>query len=507
MNKKQLSLNMVSVIVAFVVSIAINFVTTPILNKALGDEAYGFIGMANDFITYATIISSVFNSVAGRFISFELHRDKVDRASRYFSSLFVVNLILAGLFAVIGIALVGNLEKVVTIPPYLVTDVKLTFGITFLNYILVVLTSVFTVSTYVKNRLDLEGIRNIISYAMKLAVIVFLFTCFDIKLYFLAIATVASTVVLAILNVNLRKKLIPEIKFNIKKFSITMVKRLASSGAWMAISNFSFTLMTGFDLLITNYMIGVKEMGILSAARSIPNTLISLVSTVGVVFTPSFVTLYAQNKIKDLVKEAGFSVRVMGAVLIVPLTGFIVFGHEFYSLWMPYKTPEEIRVLQIISVLTMMQSILNALTFPLAQLSVVTDKLKAPVAASFIIGSSNILIVIGLLKTTHLGLYAVAGISSLLLMIRYLTFNPIYAAKTLKCPWYTFYPPLIRSSLVTAGVMVLFLFLRRFIASDTWLQFGISIVIVGVIGYIFVVLTLLKKDELKNFIEKIKNRQ
>ena len=82
-----------------------------------------------------------------------------------------------------------------------------------------------------------------------------------------------------------------------------MVKRLASSGAWMAISNFSFTLMTGFDLLITNYMIGVKEMGILSAARSIPNTLISLVSTVGVVFTPSFVTLYAQNKIKDLLSQ------------------------------------------------------------------------------------------------------------------------------------------------------------------------------------------------------------
>ncbi|MGN1432220.1 MAG: hypothetical protein ACI4XI_00820, partial [Ruminococcus sp.] len=70
---KQMSINIIASIVAFGVTIGINFFLTPYLVSSLGTEAYGFIGLANNFVQYATIVTSALNSMAGRFISVEYH--------------------------------------------------------------------------------------------------------------------------------------------------------------------------------------------------------------------------------------------------------------------------------------------------------------------------------------------------------------------------------------------------------------------------------------------------
>ena len=44
-----------------------------------------------------------------------------------------------------------------------------------------------------------------------------------------------------------------------------------------------------------------------------------------------------------------------------------------------------------------------------------------------------------LLETTDLGLYAIAGVSVVVGLIRNMVFTPIYAAKCLEVKWTTFY--------------------------------------------------------------------
>ena len=73
-------------------------------------------------------------------------------------------------------------------------------------------------------------------------------------------------------------------------------------------------------------------------------------------------------------------------VLGVPIVGVMIFGSHFYSLWLPYKTINEIEMIQILSVLMMMQSVFNMLTISIAQLSVVTNKLKTTVFVSLFLG-------------------------------------------------------------------------------------------------------------------------
>ncbi len=69
---KQMSINIIASIVSFAVTIGINFFLTPYLVKELGSDAYGFIGLANNFVQYGTIITMALNSISGRFISISI---------------------------------------------------------------------------------------------------------------------------------------------------------------------------------------------------------------------------------------------------------------------------------------------------------------------------------------------------------------------------------------------------------------------------------------------------
>lgn len=503
MDKKQLSLNMVATIVAFIAQSGVDFYATPIIIAALGNEAYGYIGLAKDFIMYASVVATVFNSVAGRFISIEINRGNIKRGNEYFSSVLIANIILSIIFAIAGMIVIFNITNLFSVTPDLVNDVKITFAISFSNYILTILISIFTVSAYVKNRIDATAIRNTISYLIKLVFVLWLFTFFSPKMYFLALATIASTLFLGIANINLTRKIMPEIVFKFNNFRFSMVKELIASGGWLCITNLSNVMLTGLDLLLANIFLGGNIMGLLSTGRTIPNAMGSLIGTIGVVFTPQFVIEYANNKKEEIVKSANYSIKIMGFIMATPIIFLIVFGTNFYTLWLPTKNVDEITLIQIISVLVLIQSILNSMTMPLAQLSVVTNRLKIPVFVSLSLGLLNVGIVITLLKTTNIGVYAIAGVSSILLSIRYFFFNPMYAAYILGQKKNIFYKSLFRGIFLLTTILIIFVGIRNNINISSWKQFIISAFTICCLGYLISFLLLFSRGEQANLISII----
>jgi len=95
MNKKRILTNLISNIISFLVQLCINFILTPIIVVKVGDAAYGFVGLANNFVSYAAIITLVINSMAGRFITIEYVKKNEEKVNQYYSSIFFINAILA----------------------------------------------------------------------------------------------------------------------------------------------------------------------------------------------------------------------------------------------------------------------------------------------------------------------------------------------------------------------------------------------------------------------------
>lgn len=494
MGKKQNIKNIAMNIVSFIVQFAINFYVAPLVVNKVGTSAYGFISLANDFVSYVSVLATVFNSVAARFIANSFYRKEYEKANRYFNSLIVTNIIISSVLGLVGAAFVFYMEKFLTIPDNLLFDVKLTFILIFGSYIVSLLTLVFTTSTFVANRTDIQGVRNILQYVIRFILIVLLINLVSVHIYWVALATLVSAIVVAILNVRLTKKLTPELKISLKKASKMYSFELAKSGCWMALTSISVILLRGLDLTIANIYLGDNEMGLLSIARTIPNNMTSIIATIAPIFTPTFIAIYVKKNSSKLVGNVKESINAMAMLLFVPITCFIVFSYDFYSLWQPSLSQSELRLVTVLSTLTIIQAFFNSTTSTIAQLSVVVNKLKLPVLISFACGVVSITAEIVMIKFFDLGLYAIVLSSSVIMILRYVIFNSIYGAWCLKQNKKCFLITVIKTWISIPFLFMITYAIRYISPAKTWITLIVDLLISLLIGYIPMILIYGKKN-------------
>lgn len=505
MEKKQNYKNLAMNILAFGVQFIISFYVSPIIVSKVGAAANGFIGLANDFVSYASILATVFNSVASRFIANAFYKKEFEKANSYFNSLIVANLAISGILGGAGIILVANLDKALNIPISLLYDVKLTFALIFASYIVSLVTMVFTTATFVTNRTDIQGIRNIISHIVKFAMIIIFLNFVSVHIYWVALATLAASVVVAIMNVGLTKSLTSELTVNLRYAKKEYALELAKSGSWMALTSISVVLLRGIDLTVANLFLGEYEMGLLSIARTMPNNVTSIISTMAPIFTPVFIAYYAKKDISGLVENVKKTINTMAVILFVPVSGFLVFSYDFYALWQNSLTPDELMIVTVLSGITVVQAYFNSTTATMAQLSVVANKLKLPVFVSFGTGVLSLVIELILIIFTDLGIYAIVLVPTVVMILRYVVFNSVYAAYCLEQPKRCFLPAVLKTWLsipVLIGTMIL---VKLALPIDSWLDLCVDAVICGVIGYLEVLL-LYSRESVLGFLRKILRR-
>lgn len=477
---KNLSVNLF----AFLIQFVINFYVTRTVIAQCGTEAYGFLSLSNDFIVYLSVISSVLNSVSGRFISLAMNKGDIEKANKYFSSTLVANFVIVILFMLLGTILIPNIDRFINIPIELVTDVKITFMFTLISYAVTVAASVFTVSTYVTNKMDINGFRHAMQYLIRFVCILIFFVMWDVKIYAISIASLIAATCIALANIRLTKRLTPELSFKTKNFSWKAVKEIISSGCWISISNLSTIFIRYLDLVVANLLIDATAMGLLSSSRTMPNYVTSLISTLGTLFSPEFVILFAKNDMKNLIEKVKSAMNMMAFIIYVPVCGFIVYAKPFYSLWLETLSPEEINIVVILSTFTVVQALFNSVTLPVAQLSVVTNKVKLPVIVSFACGIVNLLVVYVLVKTTNLGVYAIVISSTCILLFRYIVFNCWYGEKMIGIAKGTFFKNLFRIVPICAILICTMIVIKNVIVPNGWIMFIISCVLAGGIGYL-----------------------
>lgn len=508
-SNRQMTVNIVAAVVSFAVTMGINFFLTPYLVQQLGTEAYGFIGLANNFVQYATIVTAALNSMSGRFISIAYHRGELDKASALFSSVLVADLMIAGVMMLLGAGVVLWIDVLLNVPAALVRTVKITFSLTFLAYIISIVAAVFTTAAYVKNRIDISSIRDIAANLLKAVLVVLLFMCFPAQLYFVALASVGSNLFLLAVNIRVRKKILPEIQVSFGRFEFPLVKMLIAAGVWMSLAQLSNTFISGLDLLVCNLYIGATMMGLMSIAKTIPGSIAVLINTIANVFAPKYTILYAKGDIPALVENVKRTSRLQSFLLTVPIAGFIVFGKDFYHLWQPDKTPQELKIICVISILSCVMYLFTAHTQALTMLNSVCNRMRLPVLTTLGVGVFSIVGVIVCLNVFALdeamAAYIIAGVSSCLMSIRALVFIPVYAAHLLKQRWTTFYPTMFKSILTFALLVLLFMLVHSFVSINSWFKLAAVCAGAAVMGYGLSLLLLFQKKEIMLFLSHRKH--
>lgn len=502
-NKKQLTINMVAQIVAFAVNLFISFFVTPYIIEQVGVEAYGFVGLSNEFIGYAQIITIALNSMAARFITIKLHEGDETSANKYFNSVLLANAILSVFLTVVGVFVIIFIDKLIAVPRELLFDVRMLWTLMFLNFILSIITSVFGVATFAKNKLYLSSLRQIEAQVIKVVVLMICMYFLPPSTWYIGLSAVIFTSIISRYNYLYTKKLLPEIKMDRKKFDFKTLCTLLASGIWNTVTKISGLLSSGLDLLITNKFVGATAMGILSLAKTVPNLILSAFGTVSSVFAPELTISYAKKHYKNIEEQLNFSVKLLGFFSCIPMAILFAYGAEFYGLWSP---TQDANLLQNLSIVTCFAFVFSLPLEPLWNIFTVTNKVKQ--SSLYLLTSSTISIIIVFISLVFVQnkvqqLYLIAGVSTCLSVIKSLIFLPLYGAKCLNFKKTTFYGPIIKNTFSVIIVTFFSIMLKRVIVIDSWLSLLVMCIITSCFAILINLLIILNKKERINYITKV----
>ncbi len=501
---KRLAINMAAQVISFAVSTGISFFLTPFIVEKLGREAYGFVGLANDFIGYAQILVTALNSMAARFITISIHREEYDTANEYFTSLIIANAIITAVLTVPAVLVVLFMDRFLNVPAAILGDVRLLWTLLFATSLGGVAASVYGNATYVRNRLDLSSRRTIESELLRAAILLAAFLFLEPHVYYLGVSAFLCFLYRTAANIRYTHMLLPEVKVKKSYFRWGRIRELVSAGIWNSFTRVGSVLSNELDLLITNVLVGADAMGSVSLAKNLPVLIQSVFAMLASVFMPQLNISYAKGENEDMRAQLIFAIKLLGMIACIPVACVYAFGDTFFSLWVP---GQDARLLQGLAIVTMLAAPLNYPLEPLWNVFTVTNKIKQ--SSIYLIVNSFltigvVFVALQFAKTDMAKMYIIVGTSSVFSVIRGATFLPLYGAKCLHMKLTTFYGPVLKNMATLAVVSAAAFALRSALHVHTWLGLVVECAAVGVTALGVNYFVLLSREERAMLHETVK---
>lgn len=501
---KKTVINLICSILLLCTNTLISFFLSPYIVENIGVEANGFITLASNFVTYAQLIVTALNSMAARFISIEYVKKDYKKANMYYNSVFWGNLIIVAILIIPSIIALIKLESLVNIPDNIVFDIKILFAFIFFNFFITTGFPNWDCGTFVTNRLDRTYIPQVIASIVRCLFLFITFSYFTPKVYYVGIAATIMILITLICNGYNTNKLTPELKISFFRKKIicswNAIKELVISGIWNSISNVGNILLTGVDLIICNVYLGATAMGVVSLTKIIPNYMDTLSSSINDVFNPEMTINYAKNNKEKMLNDINRSMKLSSLIITIPISVFIVFGEEFFKLWVP---SQDAKMLQILSILASFKFIFLGGTRILLNLFTTFNKTKDHAIFQLITGGVSILLTILIVKYTKYGIYAVAGVSSLCVVLKNIVLVIPACSKYLNVKCKIFYKQVFISIFSSAVLILVGYIIKHFINISSWIQLILTAMGIGIIGLFINVFITLNKNERKYLKEKI----
>ncbi|WP_304326073.1 oligosaccharide flippase family protein [Bifidobacterium thermacidophilum] len=494
-DKKQLLVNMVASLVNFAVSVGIGLVLTPYIVRNIGAEAYGFVGLANTFVSYAQLLTIALNSVAGRFITVAYHEGDDSKANGYYSSTLAANGVMVAVLVVVAVPVVTFLDKLVNISPHLVGDVKALFVFIFLNFMLSTISTVYSVATFVKNKLYLSSIANLAFSLVRVVAMIVLFGILPPKVYYVGLAVCLATAVMTLMNRSYTRRLLPDISFDKKSVSWTSIREMLSAGVWNVVTKLQQIMMFGLQLLVANLMISPYLMGMLSIAQTVPNQISGLMGTVSSLFYPEQTKYYAQGKHKELVEDLKSGMKVSGFFTNIIFVVMLVAGYDFMSLW---QHGQDTELLYQLLTLTMLGLLISGVATTLQNLPLIVNRLKKYSIGWLIYSAISMVVLVAFIEVLpKWGVFLVAAIPPLFEILANVTFVPIYASRCLGIGKFEFYPIYIRYFASTAVASTICWGIRHVFAlvANGWVSLILTCCLYALVTMLLDVVLLLGRKE------------
>lgn len=489
---------------AVIMSYLINFFVTPFITDHVGTEAYGFVTFAKTAASYAAIITVAFTVFIVRYITLAYHKNNYEEAIAYYSSsIAAVDIISAGIL-LLALVFAILMPEILSIPEHLHTSVQILFVLVFINFCINTITVPYTATFYIQNTLNKYQLIKSLSYIVEAVALFVLFSRLDTKLWYVGIGLIAASLTVLLGSMSASRRYTPEIQFSRSAVSLHKVTEMARNGIWQSLNAVGTTLNHGLDLLVSNQLLSSLIMGQLSITKNICMIFSVMHSTISQAFQPRMLKAYASSDMQGFMNELKLAMRVSGFFSACIFAGFFSLGELYYRLWLPNQDHHLLYVLTIISVFG---GLGEGIIYPAFYVNTLTTRKKIPCLVTIGNGLLNVLGMFILITRTNMGVYAVILTTTVLTLLNSIVFSALYCPYTLKLPWYTLYPVILRHLAASAVLCLLFRAIAAWMVPNTWgglIFCAVLMMIFGIVAYVAVVAS---SDEMKRVSRKILKRR
>lgn len=469
--------NMLWAFVSMGINYGINFFITPYVTNNIGVDAYGYVSLANTFITYIDIIAVGLNSFAGRFISAAYYEGDLKKAKSYYSSTIAGNAVLSAVISIPCLLAIWKLSFWLHVPGNIYHDVQLLFIFVFVRYLFTILRTAFAASAFLKNRLDLTEKIQGSGYIVQAVVLIALCMTPGAKVWYVGAAGLAAALWMFVSDYLVKKKLTPELLFQKACVSVKAIGEIVKTGIWSSVNELGNVLNSGLDLVITEAMLNSEVLGQIAIAKQFSTLCAAIIGKICSSYRPQLLQYYAKGK-KEQIKDTmirGMKLCTLFCTLVMSV--FAACGKAFLQLWIP---GQDIDFIFAASMIAIMGDILPGIVNPLYYSYTMAKKVKIPCLVTVGMGIANLVSMYILIKTTNLGGYAVLLTTLIINMVHFVD-APLYSTYCLKMKWGTFYPVIFKCLAVSGFGIIGGFFIKQFFPTTVlWIQlifFGLVVTI------------------------------
>lgn len=460
--KKQIIKNILFNILNFGVNIALGIALTPYLIKHIGISAYGMVPLAMFITSYVGVLTQSLTASVNRYLINALQENDIEGANTVFNTALILMLLLILFAGMVFLWPILNVDLFISVPHELINQTVILFLCVLAGFFLSLVSSVFSVSLYSNNRIDLMQVVNIIKNLVKLAIIIILFTFAQHQLSSIGYAIIFSEAIALLIYTFLFKKITPEINLRPKLFSKTIVKNLSGLGGWLIVDQIGVIFLSKLDLLVVNKRFGSNYGGQYAIINQFSDLLRSMASLIGGVLGPVMMILYSKNEQQQMIELTKIFMKALSLTMAIPVIVLCIFSKEIINLWVG-PAYNDIAYLVWFIVFPL---IINLGTMPLFSINIAFNKVKVPSISNVIFGAIGLLVSLSLVYFKNMGMEGVAIGFVLATTLKNSFFTPFYAAHIMHISKMTFFIVHIRTLLFTLIFSLLLLLLKNHIEAQ-----------------------------------------
>lgn len=312
----------------------VGLVYTPMLTKLLGQAEYGLYSLVSSVISYLTVLDMGFGSSIVVYTSRYRAKNQKDEEKKLHGMFFIIYLIIGLITGILGYVLYLNVNSIFgnSMTVQEIEKAKILMLILTGNLIITFPMSIFSsiITAYEKFLFakSLNIIRIIISPVISISL---LFMGYK-SIALVMAATILNIITLVINMIYCIKKL--EIKLDFTKFNFILLAEIFSFSFFIFLNTIIDKINWSVDQFILGAVSGTVSVAIYNIASQLNTIYLSFSTAISGVLLPK-ITQMEERKATDkdftnLFIKIG---RLQYIIMALIITGFVLFGKEFMTLW------------------------------------------------------------------------------------------------------------------------------------------------------------------------------